>query len=123
METGPARGLQDSNCNLTTPDFLAAGPASCRVATAISLLQIFWRQAQSASCRVATVICIHDEWKYGILLAAEEVVRAGVLSDAPGSESEHVSLVSPFIDWSCFVGWCLFVGGGFVCFVWFFLAR
>ena len=64
-----------------------------------------------------------NEWKYGILLAAEEVVRAGVLSYAPGSESEHVSLVSPFIDWSCFVGWCLFVGGGFVCFVWFFLAR
>ena len=57
-----------------------------------------------------------NEWKYGILLAAEEVVRAGVLSYAPGSESEHVSLVSPFIDWSCFVGWCLFVGGGFVCF-------
>ena len=34
------------------------------------------------------------------------------MSYAPGSESEHVSLVSPFIDWSCFVGWCLFVGGG-----------
>ena len=64
-----------------------------------------------------------NEWKYGILLAAEEVVRAGVLSYAPCSESEHVSLVSPFIDWSGFVGWCLFVGGGFVCFVWFFLAR
>ena len=57
-----------------------------------------------------------NEWKYGILLAAEEVVRAGVLSYAPGSESEHVSLVSPFIDWLCFVGLCLFVGGGFVCF-------
>ena len=57
-----------------------------------------------------------NEWKYGILLAAEEVVRAGVLSYAPGSESEHVSLVSPFIDWSRFVGLCLFVGGGFVCF-------
>ena len=26
-------------------------------------------------------------WKYGILLAAEEVVRAGVLSHAPGCES------------------------------------
>lgn len=64
-----------------------------------------------------------NEWKYGVLLAAEEVVRAGVLSYAPGSESEHVSLVSPFIDWSCFVGWCLFVGGGFVCFVFFVLAR
>ena len=58
-----------------------------------------------------------NEWKYGILLAAEEVVRAGVLSYAPGSESEHVSLVSPFIDWSRFVGLCLFVcWGGLVCF-------
>ena len=64
-----------------------------------------------------------NEWKYGILLAAEEVVRAGVLSYAPGSESEHVSLVSLFIDWSCFVGWCLFVGGALFAFVWFFLAR
>ena len=44
-----------------------------------------------------------------VSLAAEEVVRAGVLSYAPGSESEHVSLVSPFIDWSRFVGLCLFV--------------
>ena len=51
-----------------------------------------------------------------VSFAAEEVVRAGVLSYAPGSESEHVSLVSPFIDWSRFVGLCLFVGGGFVCF-------
>ena len=51
-----------------------------------------------------------------VLLAAEEVVRAGVLSYAPGSESERVSPVSPFIDWSCFVGWCLVVGAGFVCF-------
>ena len=30
---------------------------------------------------------VSNYWKYGILLAAEEVVRAGVLSDAPGSES------------------------------------
>ena len=53
-----------------------------------------------------------NEWKYGILLAAEEVVRAGVLSYAPGSESEHVSHVSPFIDWSRFVGFVLvFLGG------------
>ena len=65
-----------------------------------------------------------NEWKYGILLAAEEVVRAGVLSYAPGSESEHVSLVSPFIDWSRFVGFVLvFLGGGLVCFVLFFLTR
>ena len=36
-----------------------------------------------------------NEWKYGILFAAEEVVRAGVLSYAPVSESEHVSLFHP----------------------------
>ena len=53
-----------------------------------------------------------NEWKYGILLAAEEVVRAGVLSYAPGSESEHVSLVSPFIEWSRFVGFVLVFWGG-----------
>ena len=53
-----------------------------------------------------------NEWKYGILLAAEEVVRAEVLSYAPGSESEHVSLVALFIDWSCFVGLCLSVRKG-----------
>ena len=64
-----------------------------------------------------------NEWKYGILLAAEEVVRAGVLSYAPGSESEHVSLVSPFIDWSRFVGFVLVFLGGLVCFVLFFLTR
>ena len=62
-----------------------------------------------------------NERKYGTLLAAEEVVRAGVLSYAPGSESEHVSPVSPFIDWSCVVGWCLVVGGVLFAVVWFFL--
>ena len=36
-----------------------------------------------------------NEWKYGILLAAEEVVRAGVLSYAPGSESEKFHLFHP----------------------------
>ena len=46
-----------------------------------------------------------NEWKYGILRAAEEVVRAGVLSYAPGSESERVSPVSQSIDWS-FLFWC-----------------
>ena len=51
-----------------------------------------------------------NEWKYGILRAAEEVVRAGVLSYAPGSESEHVSPVSQFIDWSGFVGWFPLLG-------------
>ena len=64
-----------------------------------------------------------NEWKHGILLAAEEVVRAGVLSYAPGSESEHVSLVSPFIDWSRFVGLCLFVGGACLLLFCSFLSR
>ena len=64
-----------------------------------------------------------NERKYGILVAAEEVVRAGVLSYAPGSESEHVSPVSPFIDWSCVVGWCLVVGGVLFAVVWFFSIR
>ena len=40
-------------------------------------------------------------------------MRAGVLSCAPGSESEHVSLVSPFIDWARFVGLVLVVLFGF----------
>ena len=57
-----------------------------------------------------------NEWKYGILRAAEEVVRAEILSYAPVSESEHVSPVSPFIDWSGFVGWFSVVA---VLFVWF----
>ena len=44
-------------------------------------------------------------------------MRAGVLSYAPGSESEHVSLVSPFIDWARFVGLVLVVlFGGVFCF-------
>ena len=47
-------------------------------------------------------------WKYGVLQAAEDVMRAGVLSNAPGSESECVSLVSQFIDWSVFVGGLVF---------------
>ena len=52
-------------------------------------------------------------------------MRAGVLSYAPGSESEHVSLVSPFIDWARFVGLVLVVLFGgvvlfcFVCFLFF----
>ena len=58
-----------------------------------------------------------NEWKYGILRAAEEVVRAGVLSYAPGSESERVSPVSQFIDWSGFVVWCSVVGAVF-CLLW-----
>ena len=57
-----------------------------------------------------------NEWKYGILRAAEEVVRAGVLSYAPGSESERVSPVSQFIDWSGFVGGLVVGAWLFVCF-------
>ena len=53
-----------------------------------------------------------DLLQYRILLAAEEVARARVLSYAPGSQSEHVSLVSPFIDWSSFVGLCFCVEEG-----------
>ena len=60
-----------------------------------------------------------NERKYGILLAAEEVVRVEVLSYAPGSESEHVSSVSPIIDWSCVVGSCLVVGEVLFAVVWF----
>ena len=64
-----------------------------------------------------------SEWKYGILLAAEEVVRAGVLSYVPGSESEKFHLFHPsWIGQVLFFGWCLFVGGGFCCLV-FGLAR
>ena len=40
VATGPATGLQDSNCNLTTPDFLAAGPVS---------------KLQGSNCNLATV--------------------------------------------------------------------
>ena len=63
-------------------------------------------------------------WKYGILQAAEDVMRAGVLSNAPGSESECVSLVSQFIDWSDFVGGLVFgvwlcLGFLFVLLCWF----
>ena len=53
-----------------------------------------------------------NEWKYSILLAAKEVVRARILSYAPGSASEHVSFVSLFIDWSRFVGFVLVFSGG-----------
>ena len=39
---------------------------------------------------------VSNYWKYCILLAAEEVVRAGVLSYAPGSESVHMFHLSHF---------------------------
>ena len=54
--------------------------------------------------------------KYGILRAAEEVVRAGVLSYAPGSESVHTFHLSHFHR---LVSFCRFVfgcWGGSVCF-------
>ena len=52
---------------------------------------------------------------YGILRAAEEVVRAGVLSYAPGSESVHMFHLSHFhslVSFCCFGFGCW---GGFVC--------
>ena len=51
---------------------------------------------------------VSNYWKYGILLAAEEVVRAGVLSYAPGSESEHTFHLSHFHR---LVSFCRFVLG------------
>ena len=51
---------------------------------------------------------VSNYWKCGILLAAEEVVRAGVW--AMHRERKHVSPVSPFIDWSASVGLRLVVG-------------
>ena len=53
---------------------------------------------------------VSNYWKYGILRAAEDVVRAGVLSYAPGSESVHMFHLSHIIDWSAFVGLGLVVG-------------
>ena len=48
--------------------------------------------------------------KYGILLAAEEVVRAGVLSYAPGSESVNTFHLSHFHRLVRSVGLLLVVG-------------
>ena len=63
-----------------------------------------------------------NEWKYGILLAAEEVVRAGVLSYAPGSESKRFTCFTlhrlVMFCWLVLVGW----GGLCFVFVWFFVA-
>ena len=59
---------------------------------------------------------VSNYWKYGILLAAEEVVRAGVLSYAPGSESVHTFHLSHFHR---LVSFCRFVfgcWGVFACF-------
>ena len=54
--------------------------------------------------------------KYGILRAAEEVVRAGVLSYAPGSESVHMSHLSHFHRLVSFCWFGFGCWGGFVCF-------
>ena len=58
-----------------------------------------------------------SEWMevwYPLLL--KKVVRAGVLSYAPGSESEHVSLVSTLHGLVTFCWFVLVCWGGFVCF-------
>ena len=54
--------------------------------------------------------------KYGILRAAEEVVRAGVLSYAPGSESVHMFHLSHFHRLVSFCWFGFGCWGGFVCF-------
>ena len=63
-----------------------------------------------------------SEWKYGILLAAEEVVRAGAFSYVPGSESEKFHLFHPSWIGQVFVFWVVLVcwGGAFAvcCLVW-----
>ena len=62
--------------------------------------------------------------KYGILRAAEEVVRAGVLSYAPGSESVHMFHLSHFHRLVSFCWFGFGCWGGFVCFaVAFFLST
>ena len=54
--------------------------------------------------------------KYGILRAAEEVVRAGVLSYAPGSESVRMFHLSHFHRLVSFCWFGFGCWGGFVCF-------
>ena len=54
--------------------------------------------------------------KYGILRAAEDVVRAGVLSYAPGSESVHMFHLSHFHRLVSFCWFGFGCWGGFVCF-------
>ena len=62
--------------------------------------------------------------KYGILRAAEDVVRAGVLSYAPGSESVHMFHLSHFHRLVSFCWFGFGCWGGFVCFaVFFFLSN
>ena len=62
--------------------------------------------------------------EYGILRAAEDVVRAGVLSYAPGSESVHMFHLSHFHRLVSFCWFGFGCWGGFVCFaVAFFLST
>ena len=67
---------------------------------------------------------VSNYWKYGILRAAEEVVRAGVLSDAPGSESvnmfhlSHLSLIGQFLWFGvCLLGRVFFALVFLVCLI------
>ena len=62
-------------------------------------------------------------WKYGILWAAEDVVRAGVLSYAPGSESAHMFHLSHFHRLVRFCWFGLVVGGVCLCFFAFLLTT
>ena len=65
---------------------------------------------------------VSNYWKYCILRAAEEVVRAGVLSYAPGSESVHMFHLSHFhrlVSFGRFVCGCWGVGLFLGWFFWF----
>ena len=63
-------------------------------------------------------------WKYGILRAAEDVVRAGFLSYAPGSESAHMFHLSHIHRLVSFCWFGFGCWGGFVCFAFaFFLST
>ena len=67
---------------------------------------------------------VSNYWKYGILRAAEDVVRAGVLSYAPGSESVHMFHLSHLHRLVSFCWFGFGCWGGFVCFaVAFFLST
>ena len=67
---------------------------------------------------------VSNYWKYGILRAAEDVVRAGVLSYAPGSESVHMFHLSHFHRLVSFCWFGFGCWGGSVCFaVAFFLST
>ena len=58
MVTGPARGLQVSNCNLTTPGFLAAGLVSKLLGSNCNLTtpDLFGGRPSQHAAGVATAI-------------------------------------------------------------------